>query len=105
MWWWIVPACVCSVGVRVRQLTPPPPSPHPRPPPLLLQVLAVFVPLAEYGIKEGDVIRVVRTPYNARTAQSHVRRLRDVLKTPPYPNNSRTPPPKTPAAPAAPAHG
>jgi hypothetical protein len=67
--------CETSYELHVRAPTPgTPPS-----------VLALFVPLEEYGLSNGDVVRLVRLPYNAHTAQSHVRRLRDVLKSPPYP--------------------
>jgi hypothetical protein len=74
--------CETSYDLHVRNTTPGcGPS-----------VLAGFVPLAEYGLQDNDVIRMVRVPYDMRTAQAHVRRLRDVLQSPPYPQALVTPP-------------
>ena len=72
--------CETAYELHVRNPTPGcPPS-----------VLAGFVPLSEYGLQDNDVIRMVRVPYDMRTAQAHVRRLRDVLQSPPVPQPTMT---------------
>ena len=60
--------CVCSTTPGV------PPS-----------VLAPFVPVAEYGVADNDVVKVVRVQYDVHHAEAHVRRLKEVLASPPYP--------------------
>ena len=47
-------------------------------------VLNLYAPLGDYPcMKEGVVVRMIRQPYDAHSAQAHVRRLRDVLTAPP----------------------
>lgn len=45
--------------------------------------LSDMMELAEYGLRDGSTLTLVRSPYDLRSARTHVRRLRELLRHPP----------------------